>query len=126
MSRSPQIVAALALAMSAFVAADAVAASVRITCEVRSNRSKVSVDGRRLAPGDYTTEAISGANAASTGPVTAVGGEVQTDYDSNPADIADGAEPIAANFIQGAQVTGRVIDSSGKVVAQRTAACRVR
>lgn len=126
MFTSHKVLAAITLAMGALVAADAAAASVRVTCEVRSNRSKVSVDGRGLVAGDYMTEAVSGANVASTGPVTAIGGQVQTDYDSNPADIADGATPIAANFIQGARVTGRVIDASGTVVATRTAACRVR
>jgi hypothetical protein len=126
MSRSPQILATVALAMSAFVAADALAASVRVTCEVRPNRSKVSIDGRNLVPGDYTTVAESGANRASTGPVASVGDEVETDYDSNPADIADGATPIAANFIQGGVVTGKVLDSGGAVVAMRTVPCRIR
>lgn len=126
MSRSPRFFAATAFALCAFVAADAMAASVRVSCEVRSSRSKVSVDGRGLAAGTYTTQAQSGANTALSGPETAVGGEIQTDYDSNPADIAAGATPIAADFIQGARVTGKVLDSSGAVIATRTAACRVR
>ncbi len=126
MQAKSQTLAAIAIAMTAFLAADAFAASARVTCEVRSNRSKVSVDGRGLAAGTYTTQAVSGANTASSGPETAVSGEIETDYDSNPADIAAGATAIAANFIQGARVTGKVLDSTGAVVATRTAVCRVR
>jgi hypothetical protein len=126
MNFSSTTLAAIAIALTAFVATDAMAASARVTCEVRANRSKVSVDGRGLAAGTYTTQATSGANTASSGPETAVSGEIETDYDSNPADIAAGATAIPANFIQGARVTGKVIDSTGAVVATRTAVCRVR
>lgn len=126
MNFSSTTLAAIAVALTTFVAADAFAASVRVSCEVRSNRSKISVDGRGLAAGNYTTQAISGANSATAGPAAAVNGEVQTDYDSNPADIAAGATAIPANFIQGARVTGKVMDASGAVLATRTAACRVR
>lgn len=126
MQSKSTVLAAIAIAMTGFLAADAFAASVRVSCEVRANRSKISVDGRGLAAGTYTTQAISGANSATAGPAAPVGGEVQTDYDSNPADIAAGATAIAANFIQGARVTGKVLDASGAVLATRTAICRVK
>lgn len=126
MSRSARTLTAAAIALTAFMAADAMAASVRVNCEVRSNRSKISVDGRQLASGAYTTEAISGGNLAMAGPVTAVRGQVETDYDSAAADIADGATPIAPGFIEGARVTGKVVDASGFTVAEGTAVCRVK
>jgi lipopolysaccharide export system protein LptA len=126
MSRATTPLAILAVLLSTVVAAEAMAASVRVTCEKRSNRAKISVDGRGLAPGDYTTEAISGGNVAVAGPVTAVRGQAETDYDSNPADIAEGATPISPAFIEGGRVTGKVVDASGFTVAEGTAVCRVR
>lgn len=126
MIRSTRVLTAAAVALTAFVAADAMAASVRVTCEVRSNRSKISVDGRGLAPGAYTTEAMSGNSLAEAGPVTARRGQIETDYDSDAGDIGEGATPIAPNFIDGARVTGKVIDAGGFTVAESTAVCRVR
>lgn len=126
MSSSSQLIAACVVALGAVVAFDAAAATVRVTCEVRANRSKISVDGKALAAGTYTTEAISGGNSATAGPAKARRGQVETDYDSNPADIAEGATAIASNFIQGASVTGKVIDSSGNTVASDTVLCRVK
>lgn len=126
MSRTSQALAIVAMFLSSALAVEAMAASVRVSCEKRSTRAKISVDGRGLTAGDYTTEAISGGNIAGAGPVTAVRGQVETDYDSNPADIADGATPIAPNFIEGTRVTGKVIDASGFTVAEGTAVCRVK
>lgn len=126
MIASHQFLAACTLALGAIVAADAAAATVRVTCEVRASRSKISIDGKGLAAGEYRTEAISGGNSAVAGPVTARKGKAETDYDSNPVDIADGATAIATNFIQGGSVTGKVIDSSGNTVTVDTVLCRVR
>lgn len=110
----------------ASLAFDAAAASVRVTCEVRPGRSKASVDGRALAAGTYTTQLVSGGNTAVSPPQTAVSGEIETDYASNPGDIAGGATPIAPDFIVGGQVVGKVVDASGNTVASDTVACRVR
>lgn len=126
MSRTSIAVAAVALALTGAIATEAVAASIRVTCEKRTNRSRISVDGRGLLPGLYTTEAISGTNVAGAGPVRAVRGQAETDYDSDAGDIADGATPIAPDFIVDGRVTGKVMDASGFVVAEGTAVCRVR
>ena len=40
-------------------------ATVRVRCEVRSDRSKISVDGNNLATGTYQAMVTSGANTAS-------------------------------------------------------------
>ncbi len=105
---------------------DASAATIRINCEVRANRAKISVDGKQLARGSYTTEAVSGGNVAAAGPVRAVQGQVETDYDSDPGDIADGATPIPPDFIVGGSVTGKVVNAAGDTVVSDTVACRVR
>lgn len=127
MTRSTLITTGTVAALLAAFAVDASAApSARVSCEVRSNRSSISIDGRGLAAGSYTTQAVSGANIASSPPEAAVAGEVQTDYDSNPKDIAAGDLPISAKFIVGAKVTGKVLDASGRVVASAAVACRVK
>jgi hypothetical protein len=117
---------ASAFAALSMLAVDASAATVRVTCEVRPSRSKISIDGKGLVAGTYTTVAVSGANMASHPPVNTVGDEIETDFDSNPRDIAQGAAPIAANFISGGQVTGKIVDAMGNTVISDTVACRIR
>lgn len=55
-----------------------------------------------------------------------MGDEVECDFASNAGDIAAGATQIAANFIQGGSVTGKLIDAAGFTVASDTVSCRVR
>lgn len=113
----------LLLAVLAF---DASAATIRVTCEVRNGRSKASVDGSALGAGSFTTQILSGSNLAMSPVQVAVGGDIETDFASNPGDIAGGATPISPTFIVGGQVTGKVIDASGNTVISDTVACRVR
>ena len=117
---------AAVVAMLASIALDASAATIRVECEARPGRAKISVDGKSLGSGTFRTQAVSGSNMAQSGDVVAVGGEVQTDYDSNPADIRAGATPISSTFITGGSVTGKVLDASGNTVISDTVACRVR
>lgn len=118
--------AACAFATLAMIGFDAAAATIRVTCEVRANRSTISVDGKNLAAGKYSSVAVSGGNMASTAPEAAVGGEVETDYSSRPNDISAGATAIASNFIVGASVTGKIVNASGDTVISDTVSCRVR
>lgn len=118
--------AACAFATLAMIGVDAAAATIRVTCESRPGRATVSVDGKRLGAGTFTTSAVSGGNMANSAPVAAVGGEVETDYSSRPNDIAAGAVAIVPSFIVGGTVTGKVIDASGNTVISDTASCRVR
>ena len=99
-----------------------------VTCERRADRSKVSVNGNDLAAGSYSARIASGANTATSGSQPTIGDEAEFDFDSEPDDIAAGATPIGAGFIQGAlpQVTAEILDVGGVVVAQATAACRDR
>ena len=116
----------LACSTLALFVLDASAATIRVQCEVRPGRAKISVDAKGLAAGSYRTEAVSGGNMAGSAPVAAVGGEVQTDYDSNPADVAAGAVAISPTFVSGGSVTGKVVDAGGNTVIADTVACRVR
>lgn len=113
-------VAAISLPMS-----DAYAASVRVKCEKQANRSKVSVDGRGLAAGEYHANIISGSNHKASKPVTG-GGEIEFDFDSDKGDIAAGATAIGPKFIQGGKVTGQIVEASGHVVIEATNTCRTR
>lgn len=107
-------------------AVDASAATIRVKCEQRSNRSKISVDGKNLTPGIYSAQVISGANQATADPQTSIGDEAEFDFDSNPKDIAEGATPISVTFIQGGQVVGKILDAAGDTVISDTVKCRVR
>ena len=100
--------------------------AIRVRCERRSGRSKASVDGNRLAAGRYRATIISGANSATSRLGTAVGGQVEFDFDSNPNDVASGATRISATFIQGGRLTGQIKNSAGAVILSSTVACEVR
>lgn len=113
------------LALVAFAGA-AQAADVKLGCEKRSARSKVSVDGNNLRAGTYFAVVTSGGNTVQSGMASTVGDEVEFDLDSNPNDIAQGAVPIAANFIVDGRVAAQLRDAAGNVVASGTAICRVR
>src|SRR5437773_4064450 len=93
----------VALLLGMFVTADA--ASVRVRCEKRADRSKISVDGNDLvaAQGPFTATATSGTNpvnSATAGPKAAIGDEAEFDFDSNANDVAAGATLISPSFIQ--------------------------
>jgi hypothetical protein len=117
---------ALAIGLLSMVAADAMAATIRVNCETGRGRAKISVDGKNLAAGSYTTVAVSGGNMATSPAAAAVAGEVEADYDSNANDVRAGAVAIPSTFITGATVTGKVVDASGNTVIADTVACRVR
>lgn len=108
-------------------AAGAVVAAVRVRCEVRSDRSKISVDGRNLRPagGSFAARAMSGANTATAPAKAAIGDEAEFDFDSDRGDIAAGAVAISPAFITG-DVTGQILDGSGAVVASATVSCQRR
>jgi hypothetical protein len=98
---------------------------VRVRCERRAGRSKVSVDGSNLAPGSYLARAASGAATVVAPAQPSIGDEVEFDFDSDSGDIAAGATPIAADFIQGTppRVSGAILTLPGAVVVEATADC---
>jgi hypothetical protein len=101
--------------------------ALRVRCEVRgTSRSKISVDGRNLAAGNYRSRVQSGGNTAVSGLHPTIGDEVEFDFDSEPDDIAAGATAIAPNFIRNGRVSGEILNSAGAVVRSATVACRVR
>lgn len=122
---STALAAILAVLVTSLPIADANAADIRVTCEKRADRSKVSVDGSNLAAGNYIAKIISGSNTKKSAPKATTGDEVGFDFDSDPANVAAGATSIGRGFIQG-QVTGQLINEQGFTVAQSTRTCRLR
>lgn len=105
----------------ALLASTADAASIRVRCERQPARSRISVDGKDLAPGSYAALVMSAANEAEAAAQPTTGDEVAFDFD--PKNVAAGAVEIAANFVQG-QVTGKILDAGGSVVALNTVNCK--
>ena len=125
MFRKLSITSALvALSMLSFTAA---AATVRVDCEKRSNRSRISVDGDNLAPGTYRAVALSGNATSASTFEPAKGDQAEFDFDSNPADIAEGATAISAAFIVNGRVRGYIVNAGNQRVTPIVeAVCRVR
>jgi hypothetical protein len=107
-------------------ATEASAATVRVKCEKRENRSSISVDGRDLIPGNYLAVVLSGDNEKASPLQPSVGDEIEFDFASNRGDIAAGAIPIGRSFIQNGRVTGQLLDEDGFTVAQATVRCRTQ
>lgn len=116
-----------AIAALSTIAFAAHAADVQVSCEKRSNRSKISIDGNNLASGSYRAVAKSGTRTATSDFATTVGDEVEFDFDSRAGDIAEGATAIGASFIVDGRVKGYLVNASGaRVTPVVTAVCRVR
>ncbi len=121
-----------ALALNLSLLADANAATIDVKCEVRSGRSKISVDGKGYAAGYYRARVASGAGVVwAKAFKRPVAGELEFDFDSNPADIRAGATAISAAFIKNRAVNGRIYfyNSSTRTYALRssvTDSCRVK
>ena len=120
------IIGAVALLAAESISIAAEAGELRVRCERRGNkRSKVSVDGRDVAPGTYFIQLSSGGNAAVqvTKAVVAPADEFEADYDSNRKDIRAGVTAIPAAFIQNGSVTAVV---TGAENLSATVSCQVR
>jgi len=106
----------------------ALAATLRVRCERRSGRSKISVDANNVSPrGGRFRARVRAAGGTVTSPLKrAVGDEVEFDFDSN---TEAGATRIPANFIQrraGADVIGILLNAQGVVVARQGVECSFR
>lgn len=104
-------------------------APITVSCEKRSTRSSISVDGRNLRTGSYTARVTSGAHVRTSAAKRTVGDEVEFDFDSNRNDIAAGATAIPANFILVSatpDVRGEILNAAGAVVRTLGVSCTVR
>ncbi|HWP23239.1 MAG TPA: hypothetical protein VNM15_03495 [Candidatus Binatia bacterium] len=118
---------ALALIGAQMIAVSAEAGELRVRCEQRgTRRSKVSVDGRNVAPGSYVISLTSGSNSAPQATVTVVApaDEFEVDYDSNRADIRRGAIAISPTFIQNGTVS--VIVTGAENLSANNVSCTTR
>lgn len=123
---STALSAVMAVFFTSLPAADANAANIRVKCEKKADRSKVSVDGNNMVSGNYIAKIVSGDNVKESEAKATVGDEIEFDFDSSTKDITNGATRISRSFIQGGRVTGQLINEQGFTVAQTTSACSVK
>lgn len=103
------------------------ASNLFVKCEVRTSRSKGSIEGKNLAAGEYYAVLSSGENSLTSQVKSNTGDEVEFDFDSDPDDIAEGAEAIDSTFIAGNSVIGEIFDATtDELVLSESASCRVR
>lgn len=103
------------------------ATKILVSCEKRTDRSRISVDGKNLTPGNYYSTIMSGAKSA-IGPIkTTVGDEVEFDFDSSADDVAKGAKEISTDFIQNGTVSAEIFDIEDNVILSATnVLCAIR
>ena len=82
----------------------ALSASLRVRCERRSTRSKISVDGNNLSPrnGRFRARVRASGGTVTSASKRAVGDEAEFDFDSNRNDIAQGAAAYFGPLYYGA------------------------
>ena len=105
---------------------DADTADILVECEVRPNRSKISVKGKNLGAGEYYALITSGDDSAKSDPQEPLDDEVEYDFDSNAEDIAEGAVEISADFITGddPEVVGEIfLAGSDEPLLSETVTC---
>jgi hypothetical protein len=95
------IVGGMSLLFAEVGSATAAAATLRVRCEVRSNRSKISVDGKRIKSTGSVTAVVTNTDGTSVtaDPKPIVLREVEFDFDSDAGDVAEGATLIPSDFI---------------------------
>ena len=108
-----------------------IAASIRLRCERRSNRSRISVDASNLVPGTgrFRARVTAAGGTVTSALKRAVAGQDEFDFDSNRNDILAGATAIPATFIRartGPDVVAKVLNAAGQVVATKGAECVFR
>ena len=98
------------LALNMIILSDASAVSIDVKCETRgTSRSKISIDGKAFGAGIYRARAQSGTAVVwSKAFQRPVAGQIEFDYDSNPADIRAGATAVSPSFIKNNRVTGNI------------------
>ena len=108
-----------------------VTALLRVRCERRTGRSKISVDGNNLAPrnGTFRARVKAAGGTVTSRAKRAIGDEAEFDFDSNPNDIAQGATRISSMFIarrSGPDVVGEILNAQGQVVGRAGVECLFR
>ena len=108
-------------------------AGIDVKCAGGVSRSKASVDGRSLTNAKYIASVKSGTAAEkfSKNSKRPVAGEVEFDFDSNPADVKAGATAIPATFIKNHSVLGKIyrLNANGTktaVAAELNNACKAK
>ena len=122
---------AAATALPASNAVSALSATLRLRCERRPGRSKISVDGNNLVPRNsrFRARVRAAGGTVTSATKRAVGDEAEFDFDSNRNDIAQGATRISSTFIAhraGPDVIGEILNAQGQVVARSGAECQFR
>jgi hypothetical protein len=105
-------------------------ASIRLSCERRANRSRISVDGFGLVPaaGNFRARVTASGGTVTSAAKRAVAGQDEFDFDSNPNDIR-AVPPDCGQLHHGSHgpdVVARILNASGQVVATQGANCTIR
>jgi hypothetical protein len=100
-------------------------ANIKVKCEIRSDRSRISVDGNNLIMGKYYVTVKSTNNSATTSLKSTIGDEVEFDFDSAPDDIATGDIAISADFLD-TEVSAVIFDASGIEVVKGSSTCLIK
>ena len=120
------IVGGVSLLLAEASSANAASGTLRVRCEVRSNRSKISVDGKKIKSTGSVTATVTNTDGIS---ITALAKpivlkEAEFDFDSDDGDIAAGATSIPSDFI--GLGTPRVTAEIPELHLSKTVTCLVK
>ncbi len=107
-------------------------ANLFASCEVRDEsgdqvRSKIKVKAKDLADGSYYAIVSSADNTAQSEAYSTDEDELEIEFDNDADDVLEGAEAIAADFIQDGSVLAEVFDAdTDELLLSETVNCRVK
>lgn len=100
---------------------ESAATKILVICEQRPNRSRISVQGRNLSPGQYSATITSGGlSAFSTPLIQDVSDDVEFRFDSDFNRVNQGITLIAFDFIQDGRISAEITEVNVGPVATIT------
>jgi hypothetical protein len=121
------IMGGVSLLLAEAASANAATPTLRVRCEVRSNRSKISVDLKKAVNGSSVKAVVTNTNGdpvQADNSLIVVAKQAEFDFDSDDDDVLAGATPISPNFID--RNNPHVTTSIPELGLSKTATCKVK
>jgi hypothetical protein len=122
------IMGGVSLLLAEAASANAATPTLRVRCEVQSNRSKISVDLKKAVNSSSVKAVVTNTNGdpvQADNSLIVVAKEAEFDFDSDDDDVLAGATRISPDFINRntPQITATILELPG---LSKTATCKVK
>lgn len=100
---------------------------ILVQCDIVGDRTTIQVNGKNLEEADYLATVYSGENSLEAMAINANSGEVEYTFDTDADAVADGAEPLEADFVVDEEVSADIwmVDATEAVLVSEAVSCMV-